>query len=289
MPITPSASTDNIHSLVVDPGDALQATSAVPEPMQDQVNDISPAIAEDQTKTPKSEYPAFIPITAIPASSKAGSSPLPSLSPEPSNDIVSSNDYFASRDPQGSHVTVLAQKSSSLTSVPSVDGGSASRDSSTPASPDNRLTSWKDFSAQHNVGSTFRSGSTRPTSVPNFQTKPTSRRREGPGYPNYPDQSFRALQDQHYPPPYQPGSPHQLRTRSSHSSQNVSFLTGNVQPMSDTPPIPSGAKTVGNTPAQSPGLFSPTVPVKKQWPGDSDDGRSGTPMLHPTHHKPPKE
>lgn len=154
---------------------------------------------------------------------------------------------------------------------------------------DDRNTSWKDFATQTVIGPGFSPESTRPTSVPNFQSKSISRRREGPDYPTYPDQSFKALQSQQYPPPYHPGSPHPLRTRSSHPSQNIPFSSDNPNDISDTPQPSSGAKTVGNTPAQSPGLFSPMFPVRKPWAGESDSGRANTPMLHPSHHKEPKE
>jgi len=207
--------------------------------------------------------------------------------------IASRNvDYFASQASHSSNPTDFTSSE-----LPGQGANTSSRGLPTtrtiasPSRNDGPIT-WKDFSSsQPPVVSASASNlpNSRPTSVPIAQSKPTSRRREGPDYPNYPDQSFRALQDQHYPPPYRPGSPRPLRTRSSHPSQSSSFAPSDSQSSADLPRIPSGAKTVGNTPAPSPGLFSPTFPAKRQWPNDPDEGRSTTPMLHPTHQKPPKE
>ena len=201
-----------------------------------------------------------------------------------------SGDYFAATVPRGSTVTDFAQNTSSSAIPTSTQDGrppSQHVDTLTLDHQEDSETSWRDFSTQTVIGPTFIPGSTRPTSVPNFQS--TTRRRDGPEYPTYPDQSFQALQHQVYPPPYSPGSPHPLRTRSSHPSQNYSVSSTDVQAIKEFPQTSSGAKTVGNTPAQSPGLFSPMFPTKRQWPAGSDDGRSATPMLHPSHHKAPKE
>ena len=201
-----------------------------------------------------------------------------------------SGDYFAAKIPHASNVTDFAQKTSAST-IPTSgrDGRPPSRhgDALIYDHQRNPETSWKDFSTQTVIGPTFIPGSTRPTSVPNFQS--THRRREGPEYPTYPDQSFAALQSQVYPPPYSPGLPPSLRTRSSHPSQNFSASSTDVYAVREFPQTSSGAKTVGSTPAQSPGLFSPMFPTRRQWAGGSDDGRAGTPMLHPSHHKAPKE
>ena len=141
---------------------------------------------------------------------------------------------------------------------------------------------WKESATQTVIGpSNPKSAMTRPTSVPNLNTKSTSgrRRREGPDYPVYPDQSFAALHSQQHPRPYQP---HPLRTRSSHSSQNSSYSSISSRQSRDFP-MPSGSKTMGNTPAQSPGLFSPTLPR-----GRSDEV-TRTPTLHPSHLQTPTE
>ena len=194
-------------------------------------------------------------------------------------------DYFTQKAPQESIVADISRTpSSSNVSSAGFSGSTYSqRDmSSTPVSPDSRASTWKDYVPS------FNPESNRPVSVPNFQSRPMSRRRDGPDYPIYPDQSFKALQNQHYPPPYQPGELHHLRTRSSTPSQNPSVSSIDEASGRGYPPVPSGAKTVGNTPAQSPGLFTPVL-SKKHWTGEPDETRSGTPMLHPAHLQPPKE
>ena len=140
---------------------------------------------------------------------------------------------------------------------------------------------WRDSATQTVIGpSTTRVAATRPTSIPILTTKTASkRRRDGPEYPVYPDQSFAALQSQQHVIPYQP---HPLRTRSSHPSQNSSFSSISSRQSRDFT-MQSGAKTTGNTPAQSPGLFSPTMPR-----GRPDDP-TRTPTLHPSHLQTPTE
>ncbi|KAL8787117.1 MAG: hypothetical protein Q9195_007899 [Heterodermia aff. obscurata] len=144
------------------------------------------------------------------------------------------------------------------------------------------MITWRESATQTVIGpSNPKSAMTRPTSVPNLNTKSTSRkaRRDGPDYPIYPDQSFAALHSQQHPRPYQP---HPLRTRSSHSSQSSSYSSISSRQSRDFT-MPSGAKTMGNTPAQSPGLFSPTLAR-----GRTDDV-TRTPTLHPSHLQTPTE
>ncbi|KAL4881452.1 kinase-like domain-containing protein [Aspergillus karnatakaensis] len=93
-------------------------------------------------------------------------------------------------------------------------------------------------------------------------------------YPVYPDQSYAVLQSQIHPT-YQPPF---LRTRSSYPT--------------DVPPRPDQvrtARTAGNTPISSPGLFSVKTPgLTPSLESDGDD-HSGSSLLHPTHLQPPKE
>ncbi len=293
-PITPPlTSSDEDHTGSAGVRDAIQAVSQSREMDPRHMIGI-PLSAEERTTTPNSEQTSSLESSRTPSLSELVQSHLQPQFRSTDTDTVSSQneDYFASKMPATSEVADFAAPvpvPSSADHPPSLRGSPTARDSPTSASPDSHPLIWKDVSAQQQAGHPYSNyKNARPTSVPNFQTKPTSRRREGPEYPNYPDQSFKALQSQHYPPPYQPSSPHPLRTRSSHLSQNSSSSSDN-QSLSDLPHLPSGAKTVGNTPAQSPGLFSPIFPVKKQWPSESDDGRFGTPTLHPSHYKPPKE
>lgn len=97
-----------------------------------------------------------------------------------------------------------------------------------------------------------------------------------PEYPVYPDQSYASLQLQIHPT-WQP--PH-LRSRSSHPSQTDAL-----------PHFPHtrAARTAGNTPVSSPGLFSMRNPRTAPSLGFDDEGGIGSPYLHPSHLQPPKE
>ena len=253
------------------------------------------ATEEDQMKTPMLAHP---PLVNESLASKLGE-PVQSYNEQHykgngDEDIVISGhpDYIYQKVPQDSLVVDISRTpSSSNVSSTGLSGSTTSQldTSSTPVSPDSRASAWKDYvsSLDHETN--------RPVSVPAFQSKPVSRRRDGPDYPKYPDQSFKALQNQQYPRPYQPGEPHHLRTRSSQPSQNQSFSSNDEKPARGYPHIPwgyphvsSGAKTVGNTPAQSPGLFTPVL-SKKIRTGEFDEKRSCTPMLHPAHLQAPKE
>ena len=247
-----------------------------------------PAMEEDSMMTPKLEQPPLVIESLASKLSEPAQDKYKQLClGDGDEDIRTSRhpDYFTHRVPQESVVADISRTPSS--SNVSLNGLTSSTNSqhdtsSTPVSPDSRASVWKDYIPS------FNPESNRPVSVPNFQSKPLSRRRDGPDYPNYPDQSFRALQDQHYPPPYQSGEPHHLRTRSSQPYQNPSFSSSDETSARGYPPVPSGAKTVGNTPAQSPGLFAPIL-SKKHWTGEPDETRSATPMLHPAHLQAPKE
>lgn len=290
----PLASLDEVHAGSAGVRDAIQVVSQYQGMGPEHMKRKSSSMAEEQMKPPKSEQTPSLETLGPSSLSGTVQSLLKSQFPATDVDttIPRSQDYFASKRPATSEVADFAAPlpvPSSANYSPS-PRGTPTKDSSTPASPDSHALLWNEFFTQHQASPPYNSyKNARPTSVPNFQTKPAPRRREGPEYPNYPDQSFKALQSQHYPQPYRPSSPHPLRTRSSHLSQSSSLSSSDNQSPSDLPHLPSGAKTVGNTPAQSPGLFSPMFPVKRQWPSESDDGRSGTPTLHPTHHKPPKE
>lgn len=239
-------------------------------------------------RTPKLEQPALV----IDSLASKLSEPVQNESQQlyrgnGDENITSSrhHDYFTQNVSQDSAVADISRTpSSSNVSSTGLSGSTNSHldTSSTPVSPDSRASTWKDYM------SSFNPKGNRPVSVPNFQSKPMSRRREGPDYPNYPDQSFRALQNQQYPPPYRPGEPHHLRTRSSQPYHNLSFSSSDETPGRGYPPISSGAKTVGNTPAQSPGLFTPIL-AKRHWTGEPSEAHSSTPMLHPAHLQAPKE
>lgn len=111
------------------------------------------------------------------------------------------------------------------------------------------------------------------------------RRRDRPEYSTYLNQTFAASQPQHYLPCYQP---HPLRARSSHPSQGTSY-SANTPRSRAYSALPSGAKTVGNTPTQSTGLFTPTKTRHNIQGDESEESPYNTPMLHPTHLQKPKE
>ncbi|KAL1886249.1 hypothetical protein Plec18167_000178 [Paecilomyces lecythidis] len=94
-------------------------------------------------------------------------------------------------------------------------------------------------------------------------------------FPVYPDQSYAVLQSQVHPTPYP-----FLRSRSSypvHSDISARYPNGR------------GARTAGNTPISSPGLFSSRSPRSTPPYASDDESRLGSPYLHPTHLQPPKE
>ncbi|KAJ5084400.1 hypothetical protein NUU61_008979 [Penicillium alfredii] len=104
----------------------------------------------------------------------------------------------------------------------------------------------------------------------------TSRNSDTQDYPVYPDQSYAVLQSQVHPT----WQPHHLRSRSSYPSHT------------DVParlPFPRVARTAGNTPVSSPGLFSMRSSRSTPPLGSDDEAGIGSPYLHPTHLQPPKE
>ncbi|KAL8861257.1 MAG: hypothetical protein Q9178_002473 [Gyalolechia marmorata] len=130
----------------------------------------------------------------------------------------------------------------------------------------------------------------RPTSVPVVTSNFTSSRRDRDDtkYPKYPHQSFDdlpSLQSQHS----QPYQPHPSRTRSSHPSQNHSFSSIPSRGSADQMVLAVGAKTVGSTPSQSPGLLDSIFPTGRSQVEESEDSQTSTPLLHPAHMQTPKE
>lgn len=248
---------------------------------------VRPPWEHDQTSTPRSEFSSLPSVAHTPAGSWTSGDLKALPIPETTHDDPfrpQRGDYF-SGILQNRNVTELSRAASTSTlSSTSDDGVIQSRRNSisAPQSPERRPPV-----APHTAttGPTSNPQPPRPTSVPNL-THPTGRRRrDGPEYPNYPDQSFAALQSQRYPPPYQP---HPLRTRSSHPSQGSSYSSSTSRSRDGTT-MPPGAKTAGNTPAQSPGLFTPTI-SRSKIPGDeSEESHYNTPLLHPTHLQAPKE
>ncbi|KAI2788604.1 hypothetical protein POX_e06624 [Penicillium oxalicum] len=95
-------------------------------------------------------------------------------------------------------------------------------------------------------------------------------------YPVYPDQSYASLQSQVHPTW---GLPPHLRSHSTHSTP------ASAEPL---PRFSRTARTAGNTPVSSPGLFS--MRSSRSTPlGSDEEGPLSSPYLHPSHLQPPKE
>ena len=154
--------------------------------------------------------------------------------------------------------------------------GSRRDSASAPQSPERRPSIWREFSTQTVIGPLPNPEPVRPTSVPNFQTQ------RG-------EYGLRDGSDEPYHPSPSPHQPHRLRTRSSHPSQNSSYVSSTVKAR-DFSSTASGSKTVGNTPAQSPGLYTPTSSQTGLAEDESEESHHNTPLLHPAHHlQAPKE
>lgn len=196
-----------------------------------------------------------------------------------------SNRPFSSLDPRmpqntdgvdlaraGSTSTLSSTSGDALASS-QLDTGSA------PESPDARPPVGRGLSTQTVLPITHPEPN-RPTSVPIALS-----RRDGAGYPNYPNQSFSALQSQSHTA-YYPSRP--LRARNSHSSQN-SLNTSGTGDYRYAPTMASGARTVGSTPIHSPHLFTPTASRNRASGDESEDSHYNTPLLHHTHLQAPIE
>ena len=94
--------------------------------------------------------------------------------------------------------------------------------------------------------------------------------------PVYPDQSYASLQSQVHPT-YQPPFSHPRSAPQSHHDIRSRLAQSRA------------ARTAGNTPLSSPGLFSFKTPHSATPFGTDDDTRVGSPYLHPTHMQPPRE
>lgn len=111
-------------------------------------------------------------------------------------------------------------------------------------------------------------------------------------YPPFPNQAYSALSAQHHPQPY---VPRHLKTRSSNPSPYLSYtahaeLTGSGHPGDPRAAAESGSKTAGNSPASSPGLFTPTTsPHRADFADAEAHGGYSSPYLHFTHRQMPKE
>ena len=123
-----------------------------------------------------------------------------------------------------------------------------------------------------------------PTSAPGSQTTALSQQPDTQDYPPDLREPFALLPNN----PNPLNQPQPIRTRTSSPRLPFHQPSSTASSMSDLVQHQTGAKTVGNTPAQSPGLLSPTLTAKRPTT-DSEEGHYTTPMLHPAHLQAPKE
>ncbi|KAF2117575.1 hypothetical protein BDV96DRAFT_397458 [Lophiotrema nucula] len=234
---------------------------------------------DDSDNTPRSEVPENF--SAVPQLAHQVDGEPGYFSPRPLRLHASSR--FPSSASNSTDPSPTASLNASTTSVHIVNPPSTGHAEKprTPADNLDRPGVQRDHSNTSTTSvATIRAPSAEP--VPS-STPPSRKRRDGPQYPN---QSYAALQSQHHPPPY---SPHILRTRSSHpshySTQSVSSITTSDLTYDI---MDSGSRTVGNSPAHSPGLFDPTTPPLRHNNAD-ESGYYPSPYLHHTHRVAPKE
>lgn len=250
---------------------------------------------EESDSTPRSEVPSVVDSTAVWD---------PHTSAQPTQTVPSEQGYFApqplrfypARLPSSTTASTVPSPTQSLNvSTTSVH---VSHHPTLPTldtiDPLATKVDQQDHPAVQRDLSSFSTTSTTTVRAPSTEpshrfTTPPKPQRDGPHYPN---QSYAALQAQHYPPPY---SPHILRTRSSHPSHYSSFsatqiATFGITHEQDRGMTETGSRTVGNSPASSPGLFSPTTPPlhASQHPNE-EQGFYSSPYLHYTHRQAPKE
>jgi [calcium/calmodulin-dependent protein kinase] kinase len=112
-------------------------------------------------------------------------------------------------------------------------------------------------------------------------------------YPQFPNQAHSALHSQHHPPPYLPK--YKLRHQKSNPSPHLSY---SQHAQLDTPvhtddprsTTESGSRTAGNSPANSPGLFTPTTsPLRPEFTESESLAGYSSPYLHFTQRQMPKE
>lgn len=190
------------------------------------------------------------------------------------------DNHFTSRLEEGVESGDLARISSTSSVASTIGSWNEEHDNDhTITGLDGRSKTPLNLSAQTVIGQTLDSYNSPPTS----QTT-AKRGRVGQGRPTYPNQSFSALQFPHYLPPTQIQTG---RNRSSHST-HMSQSSGNLATVKDFDGTLPTAKTAGNTPIQSPGLFSPTASPRPAYEED-EETHHGTPLLHATHLQAPKE
>ena len=243
---------------------------------------------DDPARTPTSELSSLPSLVHTPAASWTSEDlnmlpqGMPSQDPVNDHPLINQRvDYFSPIF-QNTNATESSQATYKASTPPAPDENLICircNSNSASQSPEPRFPSLtRGISIQTVIGPT---SSSQP---PRLRTH-MRRRRDGPEYAAYINQTFAALQPQHYLPHYQSHPP---RTRNSHPSQGPSYSATTPRSLAHSA-LPSGAMTVGNTPTQSQGLFTPTTTRHNNQGDESEESPYNTPMLHPTHLQKPKE
>lgn len=241
--------------------------------------DLDDSISDnDPARTPTSELSSIPSLVHTPAVSWTSEDlnmlpqGLPSQDPKYGQLLMKQRADYFSPSSQNTHATDSSRATDKASTPPELDGDLICvRRSSNSASqsPEPRLQSLtRGPSNQTVIGPTSSSQPAR------LRTQ-MRRRRDGPEYSAYLNETFTAAQQ------HPPNQPQPLRT------QGMAYSATTPQSRAYSA-LPSGAKTVGNTPTQSPGLF--TLKTRHNAQGDeSEESPYNTPMLHPTHLQKPKE
>ena len=280
-PEPPAALITSMDNVDAGASPTIDKRSGLPKQEEAEGQTLSPAL-DDQLRTPTSEYPSTVPTPVTPWTSQElpqHTQDLQLLDPRNVPHLSTQNDcYFAIRAAPNSETAEYPTATSTSTL------SSESRASSIPdkldsvSAPQSPGTDWRECSSRETPSDIE---TPRPASLPAKPNDTHSRT-----HPNYPNQSFAALQAQYIPPHYP--RPRPLRTRSSHPSQHQSYSADASRRSREISSTSGVAKTAGNTPAHSPGLFSPTFSSNRS-AEEHEDGQYNTPLLHPSHMQAPKE
>ena len=239
---------------------------------------------DDSDSTPRCEMP-FAAETSVTGANVAGT--------ETAEDAVGTPNYFAP-NPCRYHSTVftapaddsLDQNAGHPPLEPRVS------DATFPAPPEQTNVDVEHHgrqAAQRDLSDTSAT-SANAVRIPDFVPLLSSSRHEHPQYPN---QAHSALHSQHYSPPYLPK--YTLRQQKSNPSPHLAY-SQHAQPTAsghaDEPraTAESGSKTAGNSPANSPGLFTPTSsPLRPEFTDSESLVGYSSPYLHFTQRQMPKE
>ncbi|KAF1970494.1 kinase-like protein, partial [Bimuria novae-zelandiae CBS 107.79] len=239
---------------------------------------------EETDSTPRSEVPSVLEAVSETLRQHSSSQDAePSyFSPQPLRVLPSQiphSEPSHEPSPTGSGSAFDPPRSSSLASASS---WRATGPSPVPPAESDRPPYQRDLSST----STATVATVRADSVDTAHVYLPPRQRDGPIYPN---QSYAALQMQQH----MTNTPNILRAKSSqpahHSGYSLSHITGFGSPAEyQRDLMETGSRTVGNSPASSPGLFGTNEPQLRHTQPSNDNLYSG-PWLHHTHRQAPKE